>query len=188
MCCCMSSSFDSTCSFSDCKHMSIYYRVFLVNASTHLRQVAAVLKISLSLFHGIFTLRRLRPQQTSQLGQTLVRVACPILHHLIVLTYVAHIGDEMQTLTDFLIQHRSYGGYILLQHLHPMWIMCYQVLWLIKTFHADAQALLLLLLLAAWTLFEVGAHTDAWHKDVAAIGAFLEHLTAVYEVFLWTDD
>lgn len=152
--------------------------------STHLRQVAAVLKISLSLIYGIFTLRCLRPQQTSQLGQALVRVACPILHHLVVLTYIAHICDQMQTLTDFLIQHRSYGGYILFQYLHPMRIMLQVRLLLIKTLHADAQALLLLLL-AARTLLEVGAHADAWHKDVAAIGAFLQHLTAVYEVFLW---
>lgn len=160
----------------------------MIGASTHLRQIAAVLKISLSLFHGIFTLRRLRPQQTSQLGQTLVRVACPILHHLVVLTYIAHICDEMQTLTDFLIQHRTYGGYILFQHLHPMRIMLQVLLLLIKALHADAQALLQLLLLAARTLLEVGAHADAWHKDVAAIGAFLQHLTAVYEVFLWAND
>lgn len=146
--------------------------------STHLRQIAAVLKISLGLIYGIFTLRRLRTQQASQLRQTLIRVPCPILHNLIVFAYVAHIGDEMQTLSDFLIQHRSYGGYILLQHLHAMRFQL-----LIETFHAGAEALLQLLL-AAWTFLQMGSHADAWHKDIAAIGALLEHLAAVYEVFL----
>lgn len=115
-----------------------------ISHSTHLRQIAAVLKISLGLIYGIFTLRRLRAQKASQLRQTLVCVPGPILHNLIVFAYVAHIGDQMQTLTDLLIQHRSYGGYILFQHLQAMRFQL-----LIETFHAGAQTLLQLLL-AAW--------------------------------------